>query len=345
MKKLSFFSVFMAIVLLLTACGSNSSSSSNGGQGNGSGGDGEQGKEEIVWKFGLITKKEHPWTKTAYKFADLVKEKTNGQIKVKIYPNSQLGSEVEMLNQIKTGTVDLTVSGETMANWAPKAALMAVPYAFNSTEAMKKVVEGDIGNQIEQQIKEEVGVVPLYYHVRAPRNLTSNKPIDSPEDLQGFKMRVPNVPLFLKAWEAAGAKPQPMAFNEVFTALQQGVIEGQENPLALIYNAGFYEVQDYVNLTQHVRSWIYVVLGKEQFNSLSPELQKAVKEAAKEAQKYGMEQYKKAHKKYRKLLLDKGMKFNKDVDQKAFKKAMQSGIKESLTEEQYKLYKEMQKVR
>jgi tripartite ATP-independent transporter DctP family solute receptor len=340
LKKLSLFLMFMVVVMMLAACGGNSSSSNDK-----EGTNGDKDGKKIVWKFGFINKKDHPWGKTAQKFADAVKKKTDDQITVKLYPNSQLGSETDTLNEIKAGTADLTISGETMENWAPKAALMAVPYAITSNEQMKKVIEGDIGKEIEQQIKDKVGVTPLYYHMRAPRNLTSNKPIHSPKDLSGFKMRVPDVPLFLDAWKAAGAKPQAMAFDEVFTALQQGVIDGQENPYDLIYDNGLYEVQKYINQTQHVRSWIYVVIGNKQFNSLSPDLQKKVKEAAKEAQEYGNKLFKKSNEEYRKKLLDEGMKINKDVDQKAFKKAMMPGIKKDLTDEQYKLFKKMQGVK
>jgi len=330
-KRKLLLPVLLILVLLLGACGGSNNSSSSG--------------KKIVWKFGFINNLDHPWGKTAQKFADLVKEKTNGQITVKLYPNSQLGSEVDTLNQIKAGTADLTISGETMANWAPKAALMAVPYALNSDEQMKKVIEGDVGKEITDDIKAKVGVTPLYYHMRLPRNLTSNKPINSPSDLKGFKMRVPDVPLFLDSWKAAGAKPQAMAFDEVFTALQEHVIDGQENPYDLIYDNGLYEVQKYVNQTEHVRSWIYVVIGNKQFESLSPELQKAVKEAATEAQAYGDKLFEEQGKEYRQKLLDKGMKINDKVDKEAFKKAMAPAIKKSLTNEQYKLYEEMQAVK
>ncbi|WP_181347218.1 TRAP transporter substrate-binding protein [Thalassobacillus sp. CUG 92003] len=330
MKKLFGIMFAVLVLVMVSACGSDESSGGDSG--------GSDSGETVTWKLGHLSNEDHMWHKTAEKFAELANEKTDGKLEVEIYPNEELGGETEVLNGIDAGTVDMTISGETMANWAPKAALMAAPYAFEGEEHMKKVVEGDIGTEIEESIKENVGVTPLYYHMRAPRNLTSNEPINSPEDLNGFKMRVPNVPLFMDSWEAAGASPQVMDFSEVFTALQQGVINGQENPVDLIHSAGFSEVQQYVNETEHVYSWIYVVVGNDQLNSLSEENQEAVKEAAAEAQKFGQDLYDEEISNYTEMLKEEGMEFNSDVDKEAFAEAMKPAIEESLNEEQLDLY-------
>ncbi|MDC3412059.1 TRAP transporter substrate-binding protein [Aquibacillus sp. 3ASR75-11] len=334
MKKIYGLLMGVLLIFLLAACGGNETTGENAESGEGDNG------ETITWKLGNLANEDHPWNKTAEKFAELVNEKTDGKLQIEIYPNEQLGSETEVLNGIKAGTVDMTISGETMQNWAPEAALMAVPYLFQSEEQVKSVVEGEIGKEIESAIKEKVGVTPLYYHLRAPRNLTSKEPIKTPADLEGFKMRVPNVPLFMDAWESAGASPQVMDFSEVFTAIQQGVIDGQENPVDLINSASFFEVQNNVNLTEHVRSWIYVVVGNEQFNSLSGDMQTAVKESAKEAQEFGMKLYEEETEKYVQLLKDEGMEFV-EVDQEAFAEAMQPAVENSLNEEQLALYEKI----
>lgn len=294
--------------------------------------------EKITWKLGHLGNEEHIWNKTALKFAELVAEKTNGQIEIKVYPNESLGKEVENIDMIKTGAADMVISGESMQTWAPKAALMAVPYAFRDTAHMQAVIESDLGDEIAAQIEEKVGLIPLYYHLRAPRNLTSNRAINTPADLNGFKMRVPNVPLFVDAWKAAGAAPQAMAFNEVFTALQQGVIEGQENPVDLIYSAGFYEVQKFVNVTEHVNGWIYVLVGVNQFNKLSDDLKAAVLEAAEEAQAYGDSLFAEQTADFVQKLEEKGMTFNRNVDKAAFQAAMEPAVLDKLTDEQKDLY-------
>ncbi|MBP1950497.1 TRAP transporter substrate-binding protein [Virgibacillus litoralis] len=333
MKKVIGLLMGLSLIFVLAACGGDDSSNeeSSGSEG-----------ETITWKLGHLSNEDHQWHKTAVKFSELVSEKTDGKLEIEIYPNEQLGSETEVLNGIEAGTVDMTISGETMQNWAPEAALMAVPYAFKNEEHVKSVVEGDIGKEIENAVKEKVGVTPLYYHLRAPRNLTSNEPIKSPSDLEGFKMRVPNVPLFMDSWKEAGARPQVMDFSEVFTGLQQGVIDGQENPVDLIHSASFFEVQDYVNKTEHVRSWIYVVVGNEQLNSLNDDMQAAVKEAAKEAQAFGMDLYETETEGYVQKLKDKGMEFV-EVDQDAFAEAMKPAVQNSLSEEQLALYEKILK--
>lgn len=339
-KKLLLFLAIFSIGVLLAACNSDSADGNSNSDGNGSNEDQSSG-ETITWKMGHLSNEDHQWHKTAEKFAELVDEKTNGQLKIEIYPNEQLGGETEVLNAIQAGSADMVISGETMQNWAPEAALMAVPYAFKDENHIKSVVEGEIGKEIEQAIIDKVGVTPLYYHLRAPRNLTSNEPITTPDDLDGFKMRVPNVPLFMDAWSAAGAQPQVMDFSEVFTAIQQNVINGQENPVDLILSASFSEVQDYVNVTEHVRSWIYVVVGNKQFNALSDDLKDAVMEAASEAQEFGMELYQTETEEITQTLEEQGMEFV-EVDQDAFADAMREAVENSLDEIQLDLYQRIQ---
>src|SRR5690606_39236769 len=133
--------------------------------------------------------------------------------------------------------------GESLQNWAPMAALLAIPYGYTSLEGMYTVASGEIGKQIEAQIIERAQVRPIAYFARGPRNLTANRAVTSPAELNRMRMRVPNVLLFVDVWAARGAQPAPMAVAEVFTALQNGTAEGQENPLALIQSASFNEVQ------------------------------------------------------------------------------------------------------
>lgn len=330
MKKLGWLSAILAVLLLLAACGGEEATKSGEGSSSSKG-------EVIKWKMGHLSDENHIWHKTALKFAEDVKEKTNGQIEITVYPNNSLGGETDTINAIQAGTADMVISGETLQNWAPKAALMAVPYAFRDLDHVKTVVEGELGEEIEAEIKEKAQLTPLYYHTRAPRNLTSSKPITTPADLEGFKMRVPNVPLFLDAWSAAGAKPQVMDFNEVFTGIQQGVIEGQENPVDLIQSGGLYEIQTHVNRTEHVYSWIYMLVGNKQWDSITEEQRTAVLEAAQAAQEYGDKLYDEEIGAIEAALKEEGMEFV-DVDQDAFREAMLPAIKKSLSEEQLDLY-------
>ncbi len=272
---------------------------------------------DMTLKLGHLANEDNTWHKASVKFGEELEALTNGRIKVLVFPNESLGKEMDLINGMQLGTVDMTITGESLQNWAPMAALLAVPYAYKSLEHMDSVAGGEIGEKIKAQIIEKARIRPIAYFARGPRDLTSNRPIKTPADLDGLKMRVPNVPLFVDVWKALGAKPTPMAFSEVFTSLQNGTIGAQENPLALIKSASFYEVQKYVNLTEHVRSWIYLTLSELTWNKLSAEDQKNVMEAAKRAQAYERELFLADEKKLVGELEAKGMTFVQ-VDKKAF---------------------------
>ena len=299
---------------------------------------------EYTLKFGHLANEENVWHKAALKFAELVEEKSGGRIEVKVYPNEQLGKEMELIDGIQMGTVDMTITGESMQNWAPKAGLMGAPYAIQSLDHLNKIAGGDIGKEIEQEIIDKIGLRPVGWFARGPRNLTTNRPVKHPDDLKGMILRVPNVPLFVAVWEALGAKPTPMAFSEVFTSMQQGTIEGQENPYALIKSANFYEVQKYCNLTEHVISWIYVVLGEKKFQSLPEDLQKVVLEAGQEMQAYERELFLAAEQSLAQELQDLGMTFV-EVDKAAFQEKATAAVLNALTPEQKDLYMRMQEVK
>lgn len=296
---------------------------------------------DITLKLGHIANEENSWHKGALKFAEEVKALTKGSVEVKVFPNDALGKEMDLNNGMQLGTVDMNITGESLQNWAPKAALLALPFAFKNIEEMDKVVNGPIGEEIKQDIIAKSKIIPLAYFARGARYLTTNKPIKSIDDVKGLKMRVPNVPVFVGYWRAAGAQPTPMAFGEVFTSLQTGVIEAQENPLALIKSASFFEVQKYVNRTEHVRSWIYLTIGQKSFNKLNPDQQKAVQEAAKRAQAYERGLMLADEKKFEDELKSKGMTFV-DTDTAGFakvaKQAVMATVKDEIKPTVEKLY-------
>lgn len=286
---------------------------------------------EVTLKLGHLANKDDIWNKASLYFGEQVAKLSDGRIEVKVYPNETLGKEMDLVNGMQLGTVEMTITGESLQNWAPKAALLAVPYAYSTLEEMDKVASGPIGKDIEKQIIEKARIRPIAYFARGPRNLTSNRPIKTPDELNGLKMRVPNVPLFVDVWRALGANPVPMAFSEVFTSLQNGTIDAQENPLALIKSASFAEVQKYVNLTEHVRSWIYLTISEKTFEGLSEEDQAAILEAGKKTQEYERELFLKDEEKLRKELEDAGMTFV-EVDQAAFKEKAKPAVLKSVPE-------------
>lgn len=267
----------------------------------------------------------------------MVKQKTNNAVEVKIYPNESLGKEMDIINAIQLGSVDMTITGESLQNWAPSAALLAVPYMITSSEQMAKIVDGEVGAQISKDIEERVKLKTIAWFERGPRNLTSNRPITNPEEPKGLTLRLPNVPMFINVWKDLGAQPTPMAFSEVFTGLQQGVIEGQENPLSMIMSGSFFEVQKYLNRTEHVRSWIYLVMGSKKFNKLKPEFQQAILDAGKEARAYEHELYLQDEDKLIEALQAKGMTLV-DVHQNEFARIANKSVENSINPQIKPLY-------
>jgi tripartite ATP-independent transporter DctP family solute receptor len=248
-----------------------------------------------------------------------------------------------MITGILAGTADMTITGESLQNWVPNTALCATPYLIRDSEHLEKVAGGEIGKMIEQEILSNVGLRPIAWFERGPRNLTSNIPVRHPNDLKGLIIRVPNVPIFVKTWEALGAKPTPMAFSEVFTSLQQNTIHAQENPFALIESAGFYEVQKYCNLTEHVISWIYVVIGEKKFQSLPSDLKQIILDAGAEMQIYEHTLFLQEEENLANLLQNKGMVFI-ESDKKSFKDKVKETVLTSLTPQQRSLYQQIEKV-
>lgn len=295
---------------------------------------------KVSLKLGHLGNEENVWHKASLKFAEEVSKRTNGEVEVKVFPNEQLGKETDLIKGIQLGTVDFTITGESLQNWAPSAALLAVPYAVRDLEHLDKVVNGPVGQKIAQSIEEKTQLRPLAYFARGARELTSNRPIKTPEDLNGLKLRVPNVPLFVKVWEALGAKPTPMAFSEVFTSLQNHTIDAQENPLALIKSASLNEVQKYVNQTDHVLSWIYLVGGSKKLARLTDAQQKAIAEAAKAAQSYERELFLKDEQQLAAELKAKGMEFVA-VDKAAFAAKAQQAVATAVPAEIKPLYDEI----
>ncbi|MCB1426497.1 MAG: TRAP transporter substrate-binding protein [Zhengella sp.] len=287
---------------------------------------------DMTLKLGHLANEQNPWHLASVKFGEELSRLTDGRIEVEVFPNESLGKEIDLINGMQLGTVDMTITGESLQNWAPMAALLAVPYAYKSIEHMDEVASGEIGDKIKQQIIDKVQIRPIAYFARGPRNLTSNRPITSPDELNGLKMRVPNVPLFVDVWSALGANPGPMAFSEVFTSLQNGTIEAQENPLALIRSANFNEVQSHVNMTEHVRSWIYLTIAESTWSKLSAEDQAAVMEAAKIAQAYERELFNASLADDRAYLESKGMTFV-EVDGPAFQAKAKDAVLKNVNDE------------
>lgn len=291
--------------------------------------------------IGHINAETHTWHLMSEKFKEEVEAATDGQVTVTIYPGSQLGSETDMNMSCIAGdgSCDITFTGESMQTYESALGIIGMPYAITSDEHMDAVLNGEVGEELEG-LMENTGLHVLGAITRGPRNVTSNKEIKTPEDMKGFIIRTPESAMTMAAFEAMGAKPTPMAFSEIFTSLQQGVIDGQENPLANIQDGAFYEVQDYVIKTEHLRAWVYMAISAARFNSFPEDIQNAIQEAADKAIAYEHELFLEQEAELQATLESEGMTFV-EVDQAPFREAAVSGVLPVLDDNQKAIYEKI----
>ncbi len=246
----------------------------------------------------------------AHKFAELINEKTNGEITIKLYPSAQLGNDRELAEGLTFGSVHFVLSGLASISWyIPQYEALEAPFTFRSYEHLEHVVNGEIGAEVTDALIEAKGIRIIGWWPRGPRYLTTNKEIRTLADLKGMKLRVPELPTYIEAWRILGTNPTPITYSEMFMALKQKVVEGQENPLEVIYTTSLYEVQKYVIETRHLLGTYIVMTSDKLLNGLSAEHQQAISEAAAEAGRYELELMQKYEGEYVTKLREKGMTF------------------------------------
>ncbi|MEM7222203.1 MAG: TRAP transporter substrate-binding protein [Pseudomonadota bacterium] len=242
--------------------------------------------EEIELKFGHVGAPGSLFQISVDEFAKKANEKLAGKAKVSTFGSSQLGKDKELMQKLKLGTVDFSLPSSVMSSVTDEFALFEMPYLVKDREHMGKIEDEIFWTKLAPAV-EDKGYKVLAVWENGFRHITNNDgPIDKPEDLQGLKLRTPKGAWRVKMFKSYGANPTPMSFSEVFTALQTGVIDGQENPFAQIYSAKFQEVQDYLSLTGHVYTPAYVVVGKEKWESLPEDVRQILEETAKENQAF-----------------------------------------------------------
>ncbi len=219
-------------------------------------------------------------------FAREVEKRTNGRYKIQTFYSGSLGGERESVEAVQLGTQELTfTSTGPVPNFVPEVAILDIPFLFRDYAHARAVLDGPIGQEMLQKFPSK-GIVALAWGENGFRHMTNSKhPVNSPDDLKGLKMRTMENPVHIQAYKAFGIIPTPMAFPEVFTALQQGTVDGQENPLSVITSAKFEQVQKYLSLTGHVYSPALFLMNKAAFDKLSPADKQAFLDAAKEGVK------------------------------------------------------------
>lgn len=244
-----------------------------------------------IIKISMGLNEKHPQYLGLKKFEELLEAETQGRFDIQIYPNAALGDDVKAVQDTKMGTLEMvSCSTSPLTGLASEFMVFDLPFMIPSSEVADQVLDGPVGKKIGDSLDAK-GLHLLTYYENGYRQLTnSEREVRTPADLAGLKIRTMENPIHLAAWKALGANPTPMPFSEVFTAMQQETIDGQENPIATIYLQKFFEVQKFVTLTGHVYSPHLVLINADLWKSLSAEDQAIFEKAAKESATYNRQQ-------------------------------------------------------
>ena len=244
---------------------------------------------EFELKYATGQDPTHPVNVRAKQAHDRIREATSGRVDIKLFPANQLGSDTDLLSQVRNGSVDFfNLSSLILATFVPVSGITSVGFAFKSYDDVWKAMDGELGNHIRAEIaKTPIFTVSKIWDNGFRHITSSGREIKSAADLKGFKMRVPPAPPLTSLFQALEAAPSPINFNEVYTALQTKVVEGQENPLAIISTARLYEVQKSCSLTGHVWDGYWVLGNKRSFQKLPADLQQII---TRELDKSGTDQ-------------------------------------------------------
>jgi tripartite ATP-independent transporter DctP family solute receptor len=244
-------------------------------------------EKSYVIKVAHAASESNPGHKALEMFNDSIQRKTDGRIKIEIFPNAQLGSERELIEGIQLGNVDMCfVSSAPVASFQKEFFALDMPFLFSDREMVYRVLDGPVGQGMLANL-EKINIKGLGFWENGFRNFSNSKvPVRTPEDLAGIKIRTMENEIHLEAWKALGANPAPLAFGELFTALQQKTFDAQETPINLFYEMKYYEVQKYITKTNHLYSPFVLMMNLDLFNSFSPADRQAILDSIEEAKNF-----------------------------------------------------------
>ena len=276
---------------------------------------------DVTLKLGHIAVPDHPYGQGADHFAKLVAEKSGGSIEVKIFPSSQLGGQKDLIEGMVFGAVDMALVGTAvLGQFQPQISIFDLPFLFEDRAHAYKSLDS-VGMELGKKL-EERGIKLLGYMENGIRHATNNvRPIKDPSDMEGLKIRVMTNKIFVEMMKSLGASPTPMAFSELYSAMQQGTVDGQENPSAHIFTKRFYEVQKYASKTAHAYSPEPMIISMISWSKLSDEQKAIIEEAAKEAIAWQRKISEEQDNKYWDQIVATGKMEVLDVDRSKFKAA------------------------
>lgn len=308
-KKLKFMALVLAVVLVTAGCTKKVSN-------------GISEREVVHITFGHGQATGHPYHKAALYFKQMVEERTEGRVVVDVQPNGALGDEREMTEGLQLGTIDITVAvAAALSGFDQDMDVFNLPYLFDSREQAFQVLDSEAGQAIFEGMKKQGIEIYGTFDLGFRSMTNSKKSIYSPKDCEGIRMRTLESSVCVDALGELGIDAVSMSFSELFTALQTGAVDGQENPLFTIYNSRFYEVQDYLSLTEHFYPVCPVMVSDLLWNRLAPEDREIVKEILKETVRYERELAGEELASTLNKIEEEGMQVN-EVDKEAFKEAV-----------------------
>lgn len=284
-----------------------------------------QAAEEL--KFAHVYESSEPYHTWALWAAEQLEERTDGRYTMEVFPASSLGKESDINQGLTLGTVDIIYTGTAFAgNYYGPIAISTAPYMLSGFEHWQSYKDSDLFDELAEGYRDATGnkIVGLTYY--GERHVTANKPIRTPDDMKGLKIRVPDAPLYLMFPKAVGANAAPIAFAEVYLALQTGTVDAQENPLPTIQAKKFYEVQDTINLTGHITESLITIIGAPLWNRLSDEDKEVFEAIFEEAADNATADVRAAEEKLRTEFVEMGETVVTDVDRDAFRAALQPSL-------------------
>lgn len=280
--------------------------------------------ESVNLRLAHVVNEQDGFHAAATKFQELVAERSDGKISVELFPNATLGDERTLLEGMQIGTVDMgVITNGPVSNFLEEMAVFEMPFLFPSAEKAYEVLDGPIGQELLDRLS-EVNLKGLAYAERGFRNLTNSEhPVNTPADLKGLQVRVMENPVYIDTFRELGADAIPMAWTEALTAMQQGTIDGQENPVGVVYSFKLNETQTNMTMTRHAYAPAIFVMGMPVWNKLSDEAQEIVVQAAREAAAYERQLNAEQESVQLQELRDSGMTVIDDADLSAFAAAVQ----------------------
>ncbi|MDW0116208.1 TRAP transporter substrate-binding protein [Sporosarcina thermotolerans] len=332
-KKILFLLIsILTLGVILAGCGDTKASKSS------------DGDKVIEFNAGHTLSPGSARDEILHKFKEALEEKSDGKMTINIFPQSQLGGEVQMQEAAQSGNQDIVfTSSSTLANLAPEFGIIDLPFLFDSLDEANQVLRSDAGTQLLELLPEK-GLIGLGYSETVDRNVFANKPIHTAKDLAGLKIRIIEAPGYVETYKAVKAQPTPMAYSELYTSLQQGVIDGGDTSADQFVMDKFMEVSDYFSLTQMNYIAIVAIMSKDVWDGLTPEQQTIVQEAFNEASDFAPEEFKRQRAQYLEEMKAKGIEVvEPDLDSlKEATKGVQSKIIGSIPNGQ-KLFDTFQK--